>query len=140
MARLGPERYPENERRCLGCHGPDGPGPLVAPVKHPAGDMDTIRQSAGFDFLPPVRNAGDNETTRRIGCVTCHWPHGPPAMTNANAWKSIDLPPTERRSLKAMLRPYIEPNLCSDCHGADGRPLFLYYHHPAKRGAVTLPR
>ena len=136
---LGPEEHPPDVRKCTGCHGPDGHATPAALIDHPAIDVDGITQ-IGPDAQAslPIVSEQETATTGRVTCTTCHLPHGRPASRGLPGIDPANLTPQQHRGLRPMLRPYVAPNICSNCHGFDGLRLFLYYHDEG-RPAVSAP-
>ncbi|MFI5379813.1 MAG: cytochrome c3 family protein [Tepidisphaerales bacterium] len=113
-------------RLCLGCHNNDKDGaPLPAFYKHPETTLKdlakaTTRPSTIIDHYGRID---------QISCATCHIPHGrdmgEAATTSTDRGRVL--------SIKAMLRPNIDREVCAACHGIDGARRYLYFHDPKRR-------
>lgn len=112
-----------DDAHCTACHGPSGTAQVPAVATHPEVPLfDPFRNSAqtGIRIFSDI---GLPDATGRITCRTCHLPHGrePP-------------PDTEHtRAARLLLRPFLAPNVCTSCHGADALRRYLYFHDPQKR-------
>lgn len=116
---------------CLGCHKPDGPAPAPAVATHPDVAMFSPPGVAGSP-INLFDTRGQLDPTGHLTCRTCHMPHGRPGAV-ADA-KAVGAPPTLAAKVAGtMLRPFVAPNLCTTCHGADGLRRFLYFHDPQRR-------
>lgn len=120
-------------RFCLRCHGTGGHATLVRVTLHPAIPMRNAAASDQPGFLPLADDHGRLGEEGRVTCQTCHLPHGRPPSAGLPAIDASTTRDEGYRGLKALLRPYAVPNLCSSCHGSEGLSNFLYYHHPEKR-------
>jgi predicted CXXCH cytochrome family protein len=128
---VGPRDHYDDVRRCTGCHAEGGAGRAITPIDHPEVSYHEPSDSAIRGFLPLVYEKEETENAGRIGCITCHLPHGSVGASPGDTERQI-------RSRKPMIRPYVAPNLCTSCHGFEGLLRFLYFHHPAKRRAADL--
>lgn len=130
---LGPATELGVVRKCTGCHSPDGGAPVITIVEHPAVLIQNLVLPGDRSFMPLVNEKGKVGAEGRIVCITCHVPHGrsPSDMFPGMNPAEIDLP--DLRAVMPMLRPYIAPTLCDQCHGFDGLRRFLYFHYPEKR-------
>jgi len=130
---LGPSTEVGVMRRCTGCHSSGGGAPVIKWVEHPAVLLQNLVPPTDPSFMPLVNEKGETGSGGRIVCITCHLPHGrsPAGMFPGVNPAEIDLP--DLRAVMPMLRPYIAPTLCDQCHGFDGLRRFLYYHFPEKR-------
>jgi predicted CXXCH cytochrome family protein len=127
-APSGPEDLPVHIRRCIGCHGLDGPATPMTVPDHPPLPMQNVYDPVGSAFLPLVDELGAADSNGLIGCVTCHLSHGRAAGGGLPAIEPNRMTPQRHQALKTLLRPYRAPNLCTTCHGFDGLRRFLYYH------------
>jgi len=137
---LGPSTEVAVMRRCTGCHSAGGGAPVIEWAEHPSVPLQNLVPPANPSFMPLVNEKGEAGSQGRIVCITCHLPHGrsPAAVLPGGAPEAIDLP--DLRAVMPMLRPYVAPTLCDQCHGFDGLRRFLYYHYPEKRrGPAALP-
>jgi hypothetical protein len=117
----------------MGCHGLKGNATRITPVDHPDVALRNVNAPDAPGLLPLVNDQGVIAPDGRIGCITCHLPHGRPPGPTFPAVEPGQLTPALHRALRPMVRPYIAPNLCTTCHGFDGLRRFLYYHDPQKR-------
>ncbi len=128
--------------QCTVCHA--GGGSELGPrriVQHPAIAMRNLAPPGDPRFMPLVDDQGRLGAAGRITCQTCHVHHGRAELSLPEK----NLAPRPRPALddasdvnylsatRPMIRPYVGPNLCSTCHGADGLTRFLFYHDPARR-------
>ncbi len=121
---------PASDAQCVGCHRADGGAKAPRIATHPDVPLfDPLASTGGG--LPLFDAAGRRDPVGKIGCPTCHLPHGRPMP---------DLPldaqrTPELRAQRIQLRPFDPPNACTACHGADALWRFLYFHDPARRNA-----
>lgn len=128
---------PASNRMCLSCHRDDGPAPRPPVWDHPEVPMRAISHSAAQSNLPLFDETGMPSADGRIGCPTCHVPHGH-SMDSAQMARLAGLSPAERSATQLLLRPFEAPNVCTTCHGADALRRFLYYHDSERRGGSLL--
>jgi len=148
----GPLGSPGPAIRCTGCHAA---GSAIGPphvVHHPAVPMANTVPPDDPRFMPLADDIGRLGRAGRVTCQTCHLPHGrddlpeavlaplPAVDTAASADARGGIHRALRAAVQPMIRPYVAPNLCSNCHGADGLRRYLYYHLPARRGATSPDR
>lgn len=131
------DRPASDMRFCLECHGAGGGSRLVRVTLHPVVTLRNVVASEQPGFLPLADDQGRLREEGQITCQTCHLPHGRPASASLPAINGLTASEAKRRGLKALLRPYTVPNLCSSCHGVEGLARFLYYHHPEKRRPLS---
>ncbi|KAB2938765.1 MAG: hypothetical protein F9K17_15515 [Phycisphaerae bacterium] len=77
----------------------------------------------------PLRDAQGQLSSRgEMTCVTCHLPHG--GLTAEEAGPLLVADPSGRllSGAKPLLRSYVAPNLCTQCHGSEGLRRFLDFH------------
>lgn len=129
---LAPDPGIENhvlDQRCEACHRDGGPAHSPGATTHPRVPMYDIDSEAGRPTLPLYQ--GDAvDAMGFIACRTCHLPHGkppPPALSPNEVPTAAGL----------QLRPFVAPNACTNCHGAEGLRRFLYFHDPARRSGAT---
>ncbi|MGA2499729.1 MAG: cytochrome c3 family protein [Tepidisphaeraceae bacterium] len=111
---------------CLGCHNNARDGaPRPAFFEHP---VTTLKDLAKATTRPSVIVDHFGKIDR-ISCATCHIPHGrdmgEAATTSSDRGRIL--------SIKAMLRPNIDREVCAACHGIDAARRYLYFHDPARR-------
>lgn len=129
----GDKRYPPDMRLCLGCHRENGPAQAVRIVQHPPMPMRNGVEPDHDSFMPLAGDTSRLGSEGNVTCQTCHLPHG---RSPGRGFPELDpraTTPERLEALKPMLRPYVVPNLCSNCHGMEGLVRFLYWHEPAKR-------
>ncbi len=113
---------------CTGCHGPGGAAKTAGRAEHPRLPM-TNTVGADHPAYMPLRDArGRLSPQGEMTCVTCHLPHG--GMTAAEAGPLLDADPSGRllSGAKPLLRSFVAPNLCTQCHGSEGLRRFLDFH------------
>ncbi|MGQ9650217.1 MAG: cytochrome c3 family protein [Phycisphaerae bacterium] len=132
------DQFSSDTKLCLECHGAGGRSTLVRVTVHPIFHLRNMVASEQPGFLPLADNQGRLREEGQVTCQTCHLPHGRPASGGLPPIDASTATDPERRGLKALLRPYIVPNLCSSCHGTEGLARFLYYHHPEKRPSLQV--
>jgi predicted CXXCH cytochrome family protein len=134
---LGPASEVAVVRECTGCHSPGGGAPVIKWVPHPAVLMQNLVPPTDPSFMPLVNEKGQVGSQGRIVCITCHLPHGRSASDMLPGVKPAEIDLPDLRAVMPMLRPYIAPNLCDQCHGFDGLRRFLYFHYPEKRHGLS---
>jgi len=117
----------EADQRCLGCHGPGGAAKQPKLFQHP----DAAFASLKYATTQPI--AKDAATL--FSCTTCHLQHGSEVEGLAKLAAGAD-GDQFIRAARPMVRDDVTQNVCSICHGADARRVFLYYHQPEKRAVV----
>jgi predicted CXXCH cytochrome family protein len=125
---------PVDVRRCVGCHSGQGGATPVRMIDH-FGPLQNVAEPGTPGFMPLATEDGAIGSAGRIGCITCHAPHGRPPGPGFPRVDPSRLTTEELRAMMPMVRPYTAPNLCTSCHGFDGIMRFLYWHNPEKRGA-----
>lgn len=135
LEKAGTPTNPANQI-CSSCHREGGPAPAPAIATHPDVPMFAALQGdkrAGD--LPLFGASGQLDPQGKIACKTCHTPHGRPM----DAASVANMTPEERRAMRSLVRPFLPPNVCTTCHGADALRRFLYFHDPDRRGgAISL--
>jgi predicted CXXCH cytochrome family protein len=117
---------------CLACHHEDGPAPLRAIDTHPEADLWNSIPPDAPGYLPLYDVAGHVDTEGQVTCRTCHVSHGRLDLLRRMEAEG-DLTAAERSSMRSQVRPYVEPNLCTGCHGNEARFRFLFFHNPQRR-------
>ena len=134
--RAGPQpagHLPPGAERCLGCHGAKGKAIRITPVNHPDLALRNFNEPDEAGFLPLVNEQGAIDPNGKIGCITCHMPHGRFPDLGLPEIDPEQISEGQLHAMRPMLRPYIAPNLCSRCHGFEGIFRYLYFHDPQKR-------
>lgn len=131
----GFEDHVESCVPCVSCHRPDGPAPVRAIASHPITEMKNLAPPDSRGYLPLYNAAGLEDPLGQVACRTCHVSHGQLDLLEQAA-KDPNVSAEQRRAMWMQVRPYLEPNICTQCHGADARPLFLFFHDPARRNAL----
>jgi predicted CXXCH cytochrome family protein len=120
------------DEHCWVCHGPRGTGPTVDVPQHSS--IPQVMSEGHTQIMTSLFSGKRKETFQTIACSACHSPHG-----NLQVFQTLEksiieaLGPRESRALKSTLKPGLEKNLCSHCHGFDAIRRFLYFHRPDKR-------
>lgn len=120
------------DRYCSACHREGGPSHPPKIASHPDLPLTSVLTAGADAALPLFNDAGDPDPRGRITCRTCHVPHGQRSDPE-QLIRLADLPSDQRKSFRLLLRPFVPPNACTTCHGADGLWRFLYYHDPSRR-------
>ena len=118
---------------CSSCHRPDGEARPPAVASHPDVPMMSLLNGHAAGALPLFDDEGRIDAQGRITCRTCHIPHGQ-QLSDEHLAAIEKLPVELRRPIRLLLRPFDAPNVCTQCHGADGLWRFLYYHDSHRRG------
>jgi cytochrome c len=128
-ARTDPRGRTPYEKLCMGCHSAEGGAVVPTVVRHP----ETALQKLVSSTTQPTELDNKLKLIGEISCSTCHVPHG----------REIDvrgLSPAVARAMlsskKPMLRPDVDREICSICHGIDSTRVYLYFHNPKKRAEV----
>jgi hypothetical protein len=117
---------------CLVCHRPGGPAPSQEVATHPAVALANILQTTDPGYMPLFNANGKPDPVGQITCRTCHLSHGQTALLQAAATNPSPSP-DEQRAIRAQLRPFVSPNLCTQCHGGEARQKFLFFHDGKQR-------
>jgi predicted CXXCH cytochrome family protein len=121
---------------CVGCHRTGGSAHPPAIATHPDVPMFNVNPD-GAATLPLFDAKGKPAANGKLGCRTCHLPHGrrmPEVPITAERTPEI-------RAQRLQLRPFEAPNACTPCHSADALRRFLYFHDAQRRGGeVTAGR
>jgi len=118
---------------CLACHHTGGPAPLREVYTHPPVVLPNPIERDAPGYLPLFNEAGHVDPAGGITCRTCHLAHGwvPPGKDPAA--EIAGLSPEEQRARRFSLRPFTTPNMCTTCHGIEGRWRYLFFHNPDRR-------
>ena len=125
---LAAETVAAAERRCRGCHRADGPAKPPVIATHPEVPMFASVAAATPGVLTLFGNTGKPDPRGRIGCLTCHLPHGRSPGESATE---------QKRGMRLEVRSFEVPNLCNRCHGDGARWRYLYFHDPQRRKGPT---
>jgi predicted CXXCH cytochrome family protein len=116
---------------CLACHHPNGPAPVREATTHPNAVMLNINNPTDPGYLPLFNAAGMVDPTGQVVCRTCHVSHG---RTDLLAMMERGgLSQEQQDNLRAQVRGFMMPNVCTACHGPEARNLFLLFHDAAGR-------
>jgi predicted CXXCH cytochrome family protein len=117
---------------CSACHHAGGPAPVREVSSHPWVLAFNVVESNAAGYMPLFNDDGKEAVNGQITCRTCHLAHGRvdrlkavasgPAMTDA-----------QRSAARLQVRPFVPPNLCTQCHGGEALFKFMYFHNLAKR-------
>jgi len=113
-------RLPDAQR-CYGCHNSS---------EHQLPRHAPIPIDEGQDQLPLVAGNGAPVGMGWISCSTCHLPHSRDVAHPGQGRPSDESGDTAAmiRAAKPMIREYMPPNTCSQCHGFDGLIRFFRFH------------
>ncbi|MGD8453988.1 MAG: cytochrome c3 family protein [Phycisphaerae bacterium] len=117
---------------CLACHCPDGVAPLPQIVTHPDKEMFNMISPDAPGYLPLFDTAGHIHPAGRVVCRTCHLSHGRLDLLRRVAQRE-SLSRAEQSAIRTQVRPFVPPNICTECHGEEARMRFLFFHDPARR-------
>jgi predicted CXXCH cytochrome family protein len=117
---------------CLACHFEGGPAPLREKSTHPEMIMMNISAPTEPGYLPLFDASGREAPDGQVVCRTCHVSHGRLELLQMMADK-VALTPEQQNAVRAQVRPYVAPNICSACHGDQGRSRYLYFHNAEMR-------
>ncbi|HUN79988.1 MAG TPA: cytochrome c3 family protein [Phycisphaerae bacterium] len=117
---------------CTACHRAGGPAKVPAIAIHPRVNMWNFAASDSPDALRLYDEKGAVSERGSVTCKTCHAPHGHLADEEL-AKAGRQLSPESFKGARLMLRPFVTPNICTGCHGADALRRFLYFHDPSRR-------
>lgn len=118
---------------CLACHHPNGPAPVRAIATHPADKamFNAIAPDAP-GYLPLFNAEGNVDPAGHVTCRTCHVSHGRLDLLRRVADRET-LSSAEQSAIRTQVRSFITPNICTECHGAEARARFLFFHDPQRR-------
>ncbi|HVP11012.1 MAG TPA: cytochrome c3 family protein [Phycisphaerae bacterium] len=117
---------------CLACHYEGGPAHLREKSTHPEMIMLNISAPNDPGYLPLFNAAGRETPDGQVVCRTCHVSHGRLELLQMMA-NNIALTPEQKSAVRAQVRSYVAPNVCSACHGDEGRSRYLYFHNAEMR-------
>ncbi len=117
---------------CQVCHRKGGPAPVRAVDTHPNGFMFNAIKPDQPGYMPLFNADGKVDSNGQITCRTCHLSHGRLDLLKAAA-RDPSMSPATEEAAKLQVRPFVTPNLCTQCHGADARRRFLFFHDPDSR-------
>jgi predicted CXXCH cytochrome family protein len=123
---------------CLSCHHENGPAPFQRIATHPPRMLAAVGATGDAGHLPLFDADGREAPQGQVVCRTCHTSHGRLDLLKIMA-DNPDWTPEQQHAMRAQLRPFLEPNTCSACHGAKARLLFLRFHDPASRTGRGTP-
>ena len=124
---------------CLSCHRPDGPAPFQKRATHPPRMLAAVGVESDPGHLPLFNAQGLPDPQGEVVCRTCHVSHGRLDLLEVIA-DNPNWSEAQQHAVRAQLRPFLEPNTCTACHGARGRLLFLRFHDPAIAGQGKLDK
>jgi len=117
---------------CLACHHADGPAPVREIATHPQREMWNMIAPDAPGYLPLFNAAGHVDPRGMVVCRTCHLSHGRLDLLKRVAEKE-SLSHAEHSAIRTQLRPFVAPNICTECHGSEARARFLFFHDPGRR-------
>lgn len=117
---------------CLVCHHSGGTAPVRDIATHPPVTIVNIIKPDEPGYLPVFNADGKVDVNGQITCRTCHLSHGQTELLQQAAANG-QLTPDEQRSAHMQLRPFTGANLCTQCHGAQARLKFLFFHNLEQR-------
>jgi predicted CXXCH cytochrome family protein len=117
---------------CLVCHHAGGPAPVRDVATHPPVTLVNIVKPDAPGYMPLFGGDGKVSENGQITCRTCHLSHGQTQLLK-QAVNNGNLSPDEQQSARMQLRPFVAPNLCTQCHGNQGRLKFLFFHNLEQR-------
>jgi len=119
---------------CLVCHHPGGPAPVREVATHPPVTLVNIVKPDEPGYMPLFGPDGKVSVNGQITCRTCHLSHGQTELLRQAAAKGDT---DAQHSARMQLRPFVAPNLCTQCHGAQARLKFLFFHNLEQRGKTN---
>ncbi len=130
-----PELEGESCLPCMACHRAGGPAPLRRFIAHPKMVMMNITQPGEPGHLPLFGPDGREDPQGQVVCRTCHLSHGRLDLLKVLD-QNPDFTPEQQHAVRAQVRPFVAPNVCTACHGAAARNKFLFFHDARVRGAA----
>ncbi len=123
---------PEAAVPCLVCHHANGPAPVRQVSTHPPVSLANYLPPDAPGYMPLFNFDGKPDAHGQITCRTCHLSHGQTSLLTAAATNPA-INADESRSARMQLRPFVAPNLCTQCHGEKARLKFLFFHNLEQR-------
>ncbi len=117
---------------CLACHHADGTAPVREVATHPEAEMFNIISPDAPGYLPLFDATGNIDPAGRVVCRTCHLSHGRLDLLHRVAQRE-SLSDAERSAIRTQVRPFIAPNVCTECHGSEARLRYLFFHNAERR-------
>lgn len=117
---------------CLACHHAGGVSPVRGFVTHAPVIMTNITQPGDPGHLPLYNDQGLEDPQGQIVCRTCHLSHGRTDLLRRVAERR-EIAPHEQEAIRAQVRSFVGPNVCTVCHAAEARPLYLHFHDESLR-------
>jgi len=127
---------PDDGVACQVCHRAGGVARAPAVSTHPPIVVPNVTPPGSPGYLPLFDASGHARQDGQVTCRTCHLSHGRLDLVKLAA-ENRTLSEQDRRALRLNLRPFVTPNLCTQCHGQGGRLRFLLYHDPSRREKLT---
>ena len=121
---------------CQSCHHPDGPAPMRKVAAHPKLVPPNIISPETAGYLPLFDSSGHVNVEGQVTCRTCHLSHGRLDLLQL-ADENENLSEQKRHAMKLNLRTFVTPNICTHCHGQEGRLRFLMFHDPDFRKKLS---
>ncbi len=139
----GKANVPGDGALCLACHHANGPAPMPAVAAHPTVAIHNTVAPDAPGYLPLFDDSGHVSADGHITCRTCHLSHGRLDLLQL-AENNDTMSEQDRRVMRVNVRSFVAPNICTQCHGQEGRLRFLIFHDASQRGklppVVTQPR
>jgi hypothetical protein len=117
---------------CQACHRAGGPAPTLAVAAHPNVAMYNIVETDAPGYLPLFDSAGRESSDGQVTCRTCHLAHGRLDLLRVAASGST-MSQQDLSSMRLNVRPFVGPNICTQCHGQEARLRFLMFHDLTQR-------
>ncbi len=118
---------------CQVCHTAGGHAPTRSFTQHPEVVTMNIVPEDDPSYMPLFAADGHVDPQGQITCRTCHISHGRVELLEL-VERQAEMSAAQRSALKAQVRPFVAPNICTTCHGPDARAHFARFHQPARRG------
>lgn len=117
---------------CLACHHAGGPAPVRDVFTHPEVVNFNLFKPEDPGYMPLFAASGKVDPSGQITCRTCHLSHGRVDLLELVAQEQT-LQPEQLEGLRAQVRRFATPNICTNCHGDAGRVKYLFFHNAARR-------